>query len=247
MNRRRLLFCVAAAASVALVARAATVSIDPIRVHLSATNRSQSLTLTNSGQESLRFQISAFTWQQNVAGEMELTPTEELVFFPAFLELGPSESRRVRVASTAPAGAKEKSFRLFLDELPPLQKGQPGSVRVLTRLGVPVFVQPAAPTARPSLDVRIEGSRVLVVLENRGNSYFLAQSVHVVGRSATGSTVVQQDLPGWYVLAGGRRVYDLGLTKEVFCRLVDVNIKAKTDHGVAQVAKKLPSVDCASD
>lgn len=200
---------------VAVVARATAVAIDPTRLHLSAKTHSQSLALRNSGTEKARFQVSAFSWQQSPGGEMQLTPTEDILFFPSLLQIAPGETRKVRVATNVPPETIEKSYRLFVDELPPPNANTTGAIRVLTRLGIPLFLQPTAPLSRAALNAEVKRGHLLVALENRGNSFLFAQSVRVVGRDASGKVRLEQDLPAWYVLAHGRRAYDVALDETV--------------------------------
>jgi len=230
---------------VVAVARATTIAIEPTRLHFSSKTHSQSLSLRNSGREKSRFQVSAFTWQQSPTGEMQLTPTEDILFFPSLLEIAPGETRRVRVATDLPAATIEKSYRLFVDELPPSNANTTGAIRVLTRFGIPVFLQPDAPKAAPALSVDLKGGHLLVSLENRGNSYMFAQSVRVVGRDASGVVKLEKDLPGWYVLAHGRRAYDVALDESVCATLSTLSVSSKTENGNVHADRPVLTGACA--
>lgn len=230
--------------AVAVVAQATAVAIDPTRVHLSGKARSQSLALRNSGAEKARFQVTAFSWQQSPGGEMQLTPTEDILFFPSLLEIAPGETRKVRVATNVPPETIEKSYRLFVDELPPPNANNSGSIRVLTRLGIPVFLQPTAPQSQPILSAEVKRGHLLVTLENRGNSYTLAQSVRVVARDTSGNVRFEKDLPAWYVLAHGRRAYDVELDQAVCGALSELTVSSKTERGNVRADKSVPAGAC---
>jgi P pilus assembly chaperone PapD len=105
---------------------------------------------------------------------------------------------------------------------------------VLTRFGLPVFLEPDAPKPQPFVKLELKGGKLSVSLENRGNSHFVAQSVRLVGRAADGSVALQEDLPAWYVLASGRRSYELSPSQETCTKLAQVSANANTDHGVAR-------------
>ncbi len=231
---------------IAVVAQATAVAVDPTRLHLSAKAHAQSLTLRNSGTEKARFQVSAFSWTQSTSGEMQLTPTQDILFFPSLLEIAPGETRKIRVTTDVPADTLEKSYRLFVDELPPSNANTTGSIRVLTRLGVPIFLQPAAPEARPTLKVAVQRSHLLVSLENHGNSYLMAQSVRVVGKSKAGAVQFERELPAWYVLAHGRRQYDVALADAECGALDQLYATSKTEHGIVRTELAVPAGSCAS-
>ncbi len=140
----------------ASVANAATFRVFPIRVDFDKQTKSALLTLSNESTEELRFQISAFVWGQNEAGEMQLTPTKDVTFYPPLLVLKPGQERKVRVGTAVPPGAVEKTYRIFFEELPGLQTSQVpaggAQVKIITKMGVPIFVlQPRSKPFRPSM------------------------------------------------------------------------------------------------
>lgn len=210
---------------------AAKVSVNPVRLHLSAKQRSEVIEIRNSGVETSRFQAKAHAWHESADGQMTLVPTRDLLFFPSLLEVPPGETRRIRVASTARPGPAERSYRLVIDEFP--RAPTPGAVQVLTRLSLPVFVQPAAPKPVPSIAAHLESGQLVIVVANRGNAYFKAESLRVVGRSASGEVVFEHTQPGWYVLAAGQRRYTVALA-EGACREIEVlSTTLRTDKGDA--------------
>lgn len=229
-------------------AHASLVSINPTRVELSVAKPTDSLTLNNGGSEPSRFQVTAHTWAQASDGSMQLAPTRDLVFFPSLFELKGGESRRIRIAAASPGdgAVNEKAYRVFVEELPPATGNQPGKIRVLTRLGVPVFLQPSVPRPQPAVGARLEGGHLLAWIENRGNAHLLARSMRLVGRSRSGNVVLQQDLPTWYILAGGRRDWDVPVPRDVCAQLSELWLTAKTDEDVvttSQAVLRAPCVD----
>src|SRR5262249_7800725 len=141
----------------ALPAVAATFTINPIQVFLSDSAKSGLITLQNTSPGPLRFQLSVFAWAQATDGSMVLAPTRDVVFFPKLLTLAPGEERKIRVGASTPAAATEKTYRLFVEELPSADQANPATgtsqIRVLTRAGIPIFVRPA----KPVVTARIEG------------------------------------------------------------------------------------------
>src|SRR6266513_6406857 len=132
---------------------ASAFQVTPVRVTFSGPS-STLLTLKNESDQPLRFQISSFVWSQDPKGAMQLGPTEDIVFFPALLSLNPGEERKVRVAATVAATDVEKTYRIFFEELPPLVKPENAGaqVRILTKMGIPIFVSPGKANIDPSIE-----------------------------------------------------------------------------------------------
>lgn len=218
----------------------AVVAVNPVRIHLSASRRSELLQLKNTGKELARFQITGNVWQEGSDGQMTLVPSRDIVFFPSLLEIKPGETRRIRIASSVAPGAAERSYRLIAQELPNGVE-TPGTVQVLTRLSIPVFVQPATPRPKAAVNARVERGKLVVAVENVGNAYFRTANVRVVGRSKSGAAVFEETLSGWYVLAGGRRVYTVELPKDRCMAIASVNVTATTEDGKSASTAATPS------
>jgi fimbrial chaperone protein len=136
-----------------------------------------------------------------------------VVFFPALLVLAAKESRNVRIGIATPFGATEKTYRIFVEELPPLVPPDASAgVRVLTKMGVPIFLQPSKNQAQGGLRALAAKDGVFrFEVRNLGNVHLLPQSVRIRGLSRTGEPLIDKSMDGWYVLAGGTREYELPL------------------------------------
>jgi fimbrial chaperone protein len=206
-----LLLAVALGLVVGARAEGASLTVDPTRVTLTARTGSTLVTVRNEGSETIRVQLSAFAWSQSITGDVELQPTQDVVYFPRLFSLAPGEERKIRVGTTAAFGDVERTYRLFVEELPPLVRA-PGenAVRMLTKFGIPVFLRPAAATAKAALTgVGLSGSRLTFTLQNAGNVHFVPEAVRVEALGSNGQSVFDRKMDGWYVLAGGSRLYEL--------------------------------------
>jgi fimbrial chaperone protein len=197
-------------------AAASAFTVTPVRVFLGPGTSSALLTVRNDSTEAIRFQISLQAWNQAANGEMQLSDTHDLVFFPAMMELKPAEQKNVRVGSTFKTPVTtERSYRIFFEELPPpnvaakADNTKPAAeVRVLTKMGVPIFIQPPAPLVRGEIaNAAVSGSRVDFDIRNTGNSFFSVSSVTLTGLAKTDTATFEKKQDGWYVLAGGSRHY----------------------------------------
>ncbi len=221
--------------------RASAFRVAPVQVHMTGKS-STLLTLANESGEPLRFQISAFAWTQGPAGEIQLAPTEDITFFPALLTLGPGEERKVRVGSNTVATTVEKTYRIFFEELPPADRPDQKrtEVKILTKMGVPIFVQPQSAVAEGQIsDVKLNGSNITFRVANSGTAHFSIQKVHVALSDDSGKKLLERDLDGWYVLAGGYREYSFEVPDTVCHETTNVTMEAKTDIVPSKTASTL--------
>lgn len=229
-------------------ASAAAFSVSPTRIILSAGASSVLLSLTNESQEPIRLQMRAHAWQQSPDGDVQLGDTEDLIVFPGLVTLKPGEQRNVRVAFGATVGAVEKTYRVFVEELPSTPAGDAGTsaVRVLTRMGIPVFVQPARIQAVASVrDVGLSRGRLTFTLANDGNSFFIPDVVQVRALGGGGETVEDQSIAGWYVLAGGYRRYALDFDAARCAQIRSATIEVKVGETVLKAPLTTPGGACA--
>jgi fimbrial chaperone protein len=202
-------------------ARASSFSVNPTQVFLSAAVKSALVTIKNETDQAVRFQIAAMAWDQDETGHMQMAPTEDIVFFPALLTLKAREERKIRLGTTLAPAARERTYRLVVEELPPLQTGSAATgVAMLTKMTIPVFLQPTKVAAQASLsDVGMTAGHLAFRVVNGGTRHFVPQRIRVVGTDDAGATVVDQQATSWYVLAGGSRLFDLTFA-EAQCRQV---------------------------
>ncbi len=224
---------------------AASFEVSPIRLSLSPSAPTALLTVRNQSAEILRFHVTAFAWAQSTGGEMELQPTQDLIVFPTLFSLKPGESRHMRVGATSPFAGVERTYRIFVEELPPADGPEPGKVRVRTRMGVPVFQSPAGAAPTPAIDaLAVQHNQLAFSVRNKGNAFFLARHVRVDGLASDGKTVFSRELPAWYVLAGGLRSYTLDLPPEA-CAATRLRVSLETETAKVESSLELPPRACA--
>jgi fimbrial chaperone protein len=216
-------------------AQAGGFDVAPISLTLSAKAANGMLVVTNRSKEPLRFHVSASAWDQTPEGEMVLTPTRDIMFFPAMLTLNPQESRNLRVGVVAKPGTTEKTYRVFVQELPALATAEQqggGTVGMLVKLGIPVFLEPtAAPKAAPSVSaLQLQGPKFSFNLNNTGNSHFVPDRILVKARD--GSTVLHtEEVNAWYVLPGRKTRYAVTLPAAVCVGIKSVDVELKWARG----------------
>jgi len=238
---------VAASLTEATPARAATFSVNPTQIYLSGRTTSSLLTLRNDSGEMLRFQLTAFAWNQSAAGEIQLEATQDVVFFPALLALKPGEERRIRVGSTVAPGASEKTYRIFVEELPAAAETAAGSaVRVLTKMGIPIFVRPLKESSTAALtELGVRDGALHFALRNTGTVHFVPQAISLRGIATDGQPVFTQELAGWYVLSGGRRDFDVSLSPEDCGRAASVVVEIRLGSTALKETLQTPGGACS--
>ena len=229
-------------------ANASSFTVNPIKVSLSGKNQSALLTLQSQTKEELRFKVLVQEWKQSPQGEMQLKDTKDIVVYPGLLTLAPNEERKLRIGSTVAAGAVERSYRVFVEELPPLRAPQTSGkseVKVLTKMGVPIFVSPEKPVASGTVEgMALAKRKVAFTVKNTGNVYFLIQSVRVRALDAAGATTFEKDIEGWYLLAGGTRVWEVEIPKDACAKSKALTVGVESAEVKFNGRMEVPAVGC---
>jgi fimbrial chaperone protein len=208
-------------------ASAAGFAVSPIRLEFERSVKTGSTTVTNDADEPLELQVRAFEWSQDAEGKDVYTQTADLIVFPAAINLEAQGRQLIRIGTRIPAVDKEKTYRVFIEELPRrTEEGkQRAQVAIRVRFGVPVFVKPLEPQVTGEIQgVKVEDGKLNVLVRNLGNVHFYAESVVV----QAGDTSYPADR-GWYVLAGATRRFAVVLPPEA-CRaasLLKVSVKGQ--------------------
>ena len=145
----------AALLAAATPAAASSFSIAPIRVEMGAGHDRGVLTLHNDGDAPVTVQVSGVAWSQP-GGADQYAPTRDLITTPPVFVVPAKSDQIVRVALRRDAdAARELAYRVFFEEVPTDSSTTFNGLHVALRIGVPVFVAPAAkPLAALAWQVR---------------------------------------------------------------------------------------------
>ena len=247
LSKFHLLVCLSLVLCWAEVARAGVFDVNPVKVELTPRKKSQLLTLTNKGDKPIRFILNINAWEEQPDGKMTLVPTKELVVFPTLLELKLGKDRKIRIGTLKPATTKEVTYRLIVEEQPP----DPGvnddktTINVLTKLSIPIFVVPKKPEPKLSATVKVINGQAQVELTNPGNAHLRVNTIELVGDGVGRPGAFTHQLKGWYLLADGKRVYQVPIPADVCTQLNELRVQI--DSTVEPVMSKvavLPA-DCS--
>ena len=161
----------------------AAVSIWPVRVSLWPEKKLDAVHLVNKGNESVKVQIYAKSWDMDENGKFIETDTGDFVFFPRLATIAPNEDKAIRVGYRGTFPALEKPYRLYLEELPPIRQPIPAErqksvlgIQTTLKLSVPLFVMPSANPPTPQLTItetNKTGDGLQVGIHNKGTHNFL--------------------------------------------------------------------------
>jgi len=204
--------------------------VSPIRLDLGRDAKSGAVTVANDSDDRLQVQMKAFEWTQDAEGKDRYEETGEILFFPRMMILEGKEEKILRAGIRVPAAAKEKTFRLFIEEIPGPRKAEGVNVAVASGWGVPIFVKPLKEEARREVGaMTMSAGALLVPVNNTGNVHLVVQSVLLRGKNGTGEEIFSRELSGWYLLAGVSRGYATTVPSETCGNMAVIEAEVKTE------------------
>jgi fimbrial chaperone protein len=215
----------------------------PILLDFDQKTRSGVITLYNEGESKISLQIKSTAWTQDSAGKDLYLEDTELIFFPRLLTIEPGKSQVLRVGIQIPATAVEKTYRLFIEEIPEARKADQGAtIAIALRFGVPIYAAPLKSEPRGEFAATtLNKGTIATVIKNTGNVHFRIQSVQLVGKDPSGVEVLRQKVDGWYLLSGVSRPYLFNLKPEECRKAATLELLADTDReDIATVIKVDP-------
>ena len=215
----------------------------PILLDFDQKTRSGVITLLNEGENKISLQIKSYAWSQDGDGKDQYQEDAELIFFPRVLTIEPGKSSVLRVGLQIPATSVEKTYRLFIEEIPEARKADQGAtIAIALRFGVPIYAAPLKSEPRGEfVTAFLDKGKVTTVIKNTGNVHFRIQTVQLVGKDATGGEVLRQKIDGWYLLSGVSRPYVFTLPLEECRKVTTLELMADTDQkDIATVIKVDP-------
>ncbi|VVD69737.1 molecular chaperone [Pandoraea aquatica] len=180
----------------------ATLQVSPVIVNILPTQPATTLTLGNSGDLPIHGQLRLYAWTQR-NGDNVLTPTDALIASPPIVRIEPGDRQIVRLVHVAQkVEGSEQSYRLLVDELPPVDGTPSEGVSIRLRYSLPVFVQ-ANQTRSPSLHFDVRMTQGELEVRNDGERHAQLGATRVLDASGR-SVELTRGLLG-YVLAGQTR------------------------------------------
>jgi fimbrial chaperone protein len=184
-----------------LVAGAQSLSGMPVTILLSPGQSATSLTVTNHGSSETAIQIRCYAWNQQ-DGDDQLTTSNAVVVSPPLVSIAPGATQVVRLILRQPPQGREATYRILLDQIPP--PAQPGVVRIVFRLSIPIFAQPMTRAAsHVKFHIELEGGKVYLVGVNDGLRH---EAIRDIVLSTSDQGKLKEDVGASpYILSGATR------------------------------------------
>ena len=189
-------------------ASAGSFSVVPVRVYMQESQPVASLEVTNGAEHAVMIQSDTRSWSQ-LNGKPVLQETSELIVSPPIFELAAGSSQTIRLAIRHDSPLdRERTFRLFLKEVPLSSTISGVGVQINLRLSLPVFLSPA--NAKSNLQWTILsdcGDGPKLQAYNTGSKHQQVVKLSLV--TSKDKSVVEQLLRSKYVLAGAKMDWPL--------------------------------------
>ena len=218
----------------------------PARMFLDREAKSSTLTVINEGDERITLQAKAMEWSQDAEGRDVYRESNDIVFFPKILIIDKGEQKIMRTGIKIPAAAREKTYRLFVEEIPQPKKedqGERAQIAITIRFGVPIFVKPLKEELKGEvIQPTLVSGVFTTAVKNSGNAHFKITAITIKGENARGEETFSTKLDGWYLLSGAARTYSAPIPQEKCAGSSRLTIEAETDkkitlHGNLNVEK----------
>lgn len=249
--RLRCAVLLSAAASMGLaapVARAGSLQVAPVRIVLTPARAVAAMTIGNAEDTEMAVQAEVFAWSQ-VDGKDVYEPTRDVLVNPTIFRLPGQGQQIVRVGLRVPADQREKSYRVFLQQLPRDQAvpadGATGiQLQTLLRIGVPIFVPPVA--ARTQVQWQVERAepgpvaapRYRLKLHNGGTEHI--QLTQIVLRNERGGEIARQSL-SQYVLAGQAAAPQMALPAFASASAFSIEVQSDAAQPLPAATLRVPA------
>jgi fimbrial chaperone protein len=219
-------------ASVATSACGGTFQVTPIRLEFSGSQRAGALTVRNDTADPQVLQIELSEWSQHDGKDVYAT-TADLLATPPIVTIPPGREQVFRVGlRRVPDPTRELAYRVFLQEIVPPPAPDFAGLQVSLRVGIPVFVKPLAPAAKPvaTWTGRITPNGTLAVMAMNNSNVHL-QIMDFKLTVPDSNAVVASNEQMSYLLPDQSREWLLEVKPALPAGITRLHLMAQTDAG----------------
>lgn len=210
--------------------QAGSFQVNPVRVELTAQEKSAVIRVLNTGDETVTIQSQLLAWSQQ-DGIDQLIATRDVLVSPPIFKLKPGATQIVRVGLLRQIDEhRELCYRLQIEEIPSPPAPDFKGLQVALRIGMPVFVKAKDKTAQDlhfAVSKPINGNLDLSIT-NQGNAH--AQLYELTVHANDGQTLAAYN-NAFYILPGQRRSISLKTSDLAKFGNDDLLVKVRTRAG----------------
>jgi fimbrial chaperone protein len=213
-------------------------TVSPVRVFFDSTNKTNILTIKNESNEDVTLQLNAYAWTQDKEAKDVYSPTKDIIFFPRIVTVKKEEEKIIRLGTKIPREEQEKTYRLFIEEIPTPAPVETTAVRLIMKVGVPVFITPVKAEAGGSVEkIELLKSKLYIKLKNNGNVHFIIRSINVKGNDTSGKEAFKTEIAGGYLHNGNSKGFTIEIPEKDCLKITNLKIDINTDR--LSMAEKL--------
>jgi fimbrial chaperone protein len=219
-------------------ARAQSLMVLPVNIQMAPGQMATTLTVINRGDSETAIQVRAYAWSQ-LNGDDQLTVSDAVLVSPPLTSIAPGAAQVVRLILRRSPEGREATYRIVLDQIPP--PALPGKVRVVLRMSIPIFAQPAT-RVLPHVYFHIErdAGRIFLVALNDGRRHEVIREI--VLWTSDGRKLKTESSASPYVLAGVTRRWPINAQGALPLPDETLRLTARADSGAIEQQVQVVSV-----
>lgn len=220
-------------------AYASSITINPVRLVLSAGQKTTSFEVTNDSTEPLVVQLHAMEWKHHYGKDI-YEATKDVLVTPPIARIPPGKMQIVRVGLLKPTNPKKgATYRVFIQEVSQSSIRTQTGVQTLLEIVTPLLVDPLIPP-KPKMTIsgkRLENNRIHLSLLNTGETHFQIFKI-TVGKPGQTENLFTQTIFS-YLIPSQKKELEFEIPES----LTGKNIQAiiGTDHGEVSTIISLSS------
>lgn len=227
---------------------AANLTYTPTVINISPDYSADVITLINNGDNEINMEVTAKSWDSNDKGEFVETDTGDFTFYPHLVTIPAHQKEVVNVGYEGDFPAKEKPYRVYITELPPIKKANIEknhmAIVSLLKVSLPLFVKPDGELheAKPELEgVTVLKDKISVRVRNPEVTNFLVRDIQLQWLDNAQKTLATtKSILAKRVLAKRFTLFDLPLIKASCTQAVKLTAQISIDGQKTPFTKEFP-------
>lgn len=206
-----------------------------------------SVTISNKSEEKVTIQVDLMEWTQDEKGNEVYKPTKDIAYFPKIFNIEANKEGMVRLGYLGKQPDVEKTYRLFLRELPITKPGET-AIKTAIQITIPVFIPAVKETQTNRMAIEnteLSNGKIIVKVRNNGNSHIMASKIKAAGMDETGKETFSKEITGWYVLPGIAKPFPIDIASEDCLKSKTIKVSVEEEKSKAEAGMDVDAAQCA--